>query len=72
MAARKQSAMQKMITNVTKTNGGLTRSVTGKMSANGRTAGGQAQTLGNGRGGKLTTRRKRYYDVRVGLGLAGG
>ena len=35
-------------------------------------ASGATQTLGGGRGGRLTSRRKRYYDVRVGLGLAGG
>jgi len=33
---------------------------------------GATQTLGDGREGKLTSRRKRYYDVRVGLGLSGG
>lgn len=26
----------------------------------------------SGRGGQLASRRQRYYDVRVGLGLAGG
>lgn len=42
-------------------------------------AGGSARSLSTGtgkgdmgRGNLLVTRRKRYYDVRVGLGLAGG
>lgn len=59
-----------------------TRSATGRMSTNGRTAGGdtwaftQKDSAGNkirqsGRS-KLASRRQRYYDVRVGLGLAGG
>lgn len=68
---------------------GYTRSATGRLSTNGRTAGGSTYTftpknddgspvLGkngkprqSGRSG-LATRRQRYYDVRVGLGLAGG
>ena len=58
------------------------RSVTGRMSANGRTAGGVTHSFTkkdsegtveaqSGRGG-LATRRQRYYDVRVGLAMAGG
>ena len=51
-------------------NGSSTR---GRMAAPGESrAGGTTQTLGNGRGGAQATRRQRYYDVRVGLGLAGG
>lgn len=59
----------------------ITSSVTGRMSDNGRTAGGSTNTFTyrdengerhSGRGGKLATRRQRYYDIRVGLGLAGG
>lgn len=57
---------------------GYTRSKTGKLSTNGRTAGGSTYTFSDkdkgrqsGRSG-LATRRQRYYDVRVGLGLAGG
>lgn len=59
-----------------------TSSTNGRMSTNGRTAGGSTWTFtdkdsdGNtvrqsGRN-KIATRRQRYYDVRVGLGLAGG
>lgn len=59
-----------------------TRSARGRMSTNGRTAGGSTWTFtqkdsdGNtvrqsGRS-KIATRRQRFYDVRVGLGLAGG
>lgn len=59
-----------------------TQSVNGKMSTDGRIAGGSTWTFtdkdadGNklsqsGRN-KLATRRQRYYDVRLGLGLAGG
>lgn len=59
-----------------------TSSARGRMSVNGRTAGGLTHSFtakdadGNttqqsGRKG-LATRRQRYYDVRVGLGLAGG
>ena len=62
--------------------GTYTRSTTGRLSANGRTAGGSTWTMtakdenGNtiaqsGRN-KIATRRQRYYDIRVGLGLAGG
>ena len=48
-------------------------SATGRMAEYGSTrAGGTTQTLGDGRGGKQATRRQRYYDVRVGMGLAGG
>ncbi len=54
----------------------------GRMSGNGKTAGGMTWTMtakdadGNkisqsGRN-KIATRRQRYYDVRVGLGLSGG
>lgn len=54
----------------------------GRMSTNGRTAGGSTWTFtqkdsdGNkirqsGRSG-IAIRRQRYYDVRVGLGLSGG
>lgn len=50
----------------------LRTSVRGRASGNGRTAGGTMQTLGDGRGGMNVSRRRRYYDVRVGLGLAGG
>lgn len=59
-----------------------TSSKTGRMSTNGRTAGGLTHSFtakdadGNtiqqsGRKG-LATRRQRYYDIRVGLNLAGG
>ena len=59
-----------------------TRSKYGRMSTNGQTAGGNTHSFTNrdtrgnliaqsGRGG-LATRRQRYYDIRVGLGLAGG
>lgn len=59
-----------------------TSSKHGRMSDNGNTAGGSTWTMtakdadGNkiaqsGRN-KIATRRQRYYDVRVGLGLAGG
>lgn len=59
-----------------------TSSARGRMSTNGRTAGGSTWTFtqkdddGNkirqsGRS-KIATRRQRYYDIRVGLGLAGG
>ncbi|MCC8037290.1 MAG: hypothetical protein LIP02_04020 [Bacteroidales bacterium] len=61
---------------------GYSRSVTGKMSTNGRTAGGLtwAQTQKDDNGNKvrqsgrskMASRRQRYYDVRVGLGLSGG
>lgn len=65
---------------------GRTSSVRGRMS-NGRTnpatgnvlAGGNGRSLSTGtgrndmgRGNLLVPRRKRYYDVRVGLGLSGG
>lgn len=60
----------------------LTSSTRGRLSEDGRTAGGKTWTMtakdenGNtiaqsGRN-KTATRRQRYYDVRVGLGLAGG
>ena len=55
-----------------------TRSVTGRMSVDGRTAGGSTQGFTDkDRGkvsakGQLLTRRQRYYQVRVGLGLSGG
>lgn len=58
-----------------------TSSSTGRMSTNGRTAGGSTWTFTqknadgtkkqSGRN-KIATRRQRYYDIRVGLGLAGG
>lgn len=59
-----------------------TSSRSGKLSTNGRTAGGETWTMtqkdddGNtirqsGRN-KMASRRQRYYDVRVGLGMAGG
>lgn len=59
-----------------------TQSTTGRMSIDGRRAGGSTWTMtqkdddGNkirqsGRS-KIATRRQRYYDVRKGLGLAGG
>lgn len=54
----------------------------GRMSTNGRTAGGSTwtftrkgtdgQTLNQSGRNKLASRRQRYYDVRLGLGLAGG
>jgi hypothetical protein len=53
-------------------------SVTGRMAGplnrrtGNRLAGGATQTLGNGRGGAMVSRRKRYYDVRKGLSLSGG
>lgn len=48
-------------------------SARGRMSEYGSTrAGGTTQTLGDGRGGGQATRRQRYYDIRKGLGLAGG
>ena len=62
----------------TQGNTAYTSSATGKMSTNGRTAGGSTQAFSRSRGGKLgrrgnlATRRQRYYDVRVGLGLSGG
>lgn len=59
-----------------------TSSKSGRMSTDGRSAGGTTWTFtqkdndGNkvrqsGRS-KMATRRQRYYDVRVGLGLSGG
>lgn len=59
-----------------------TSSKSGRMSDNGRTAGGYTHSFtkkdddGNvekqsGRGG-VASRRQRYYDIRVGLGLSGG
>lgn len=59
-----------------------TSSKQGRLSDNGRTAGGSTWTFtkkdddGNkvrqsGRS-QVATRRQRYYDVRVGLGLSGG
>lgn len=60
----------------------LTSSATGRLSEDGRTAGGKTWTMtakdenGNtiAQSGRnhTATRRQRYYDVRVGLGLAGG
>ncbi len=58
--------------------GGYTRSATGKLSTNGRTAGGSTWTFSDKDKGRqsgrsqIATRRQRYYDVRVGLGMAGG
>lgn len=55
-----------------------TSTKSGKMSTNGRTAGGSTWTFTDKERGrqsgrsKMATRRKRYYDIRVGLGLAGG
>ena len=59
-----------------------TRSKSGAKSVNGQTAGGSTWTFTNkddngnvisqsGRN-RMATRRQRYYDIRVGLGLAGG
>lgn len=61
---------------------GYTSSATGKLSTDGKRAGGSTWTFtqkdenGNtvrqsGRS-KVATRRQRYYDVRVGMGLVGG
>ena len=55
-----------------------TRSASGKMSVNGQTAGGNTWTFSDKDRGRqsgrsqMASRRQRYYDVRVGLGLAGG
>lgn len=55
-----------------------TRTASGRMSVNGRTAGGRTWTFTDKENGrqsgrsKMASRRQRYYDVRVGLGLAGG
>lgn len=68
----RQTDIQRRVNANTRTDVRRTRSVTGRMSVNGRTAGGQAQTLGDGRQGRMASRRQRYYDVRKGLGLAGG
>lgn len=64
---------------------GLTTSVRGRMSAGtiseagNVVAGGMGRSMSTGtgmgdmgRGNLKVSRRKRYYDVRVGLGLAGG
>lgn len=62
--------------------GQYTSSARGRMSVDGHTAGGSTWTFtqkddnGNkirqsGRS-QIATRRQRYYDIRVGLGLAGG
>lgn len=62
--------------------GGYTRSTRGRMSTDGRTAGGSTWTFTkknadgttarqSGRS-QIASRRQRYYDVRTGLGLAGG
>lgn len=62
--------------------GGHTASTAGRsgQTANGRFTGGrQTMTAVDrdgkktaGRKGRMATRRQQYYDVRVGLGLAGG
>ena len=55
-----------------------TKSSTGKMSVNGRTAGGRTWTFSDKENGRqsgrssMASRRQRYYDVRKGLGLVGG
>ena len=55
-----------------------TQSRNGRLSTDGKRAGGRTWTFsdkGNGRQSgrsKMATRRQRYYDVRVGLGLSGG
>ena len=64
---------------------GLTTSVRGRMSAGRRSAagnivaGGMGRSMSTntgagdmGRGNLMVSRRKRYYDVRLGLGMAGG
>lgn len=77
--ATEQSSIQKQINRNAGIKGGVTGvSVRGRMAGpksekgNYRLAGGTTQTVGDGRGGQLTNRRNRYYDVRLGLGLAGG
>lgn len=55
----------------------VTRTKTGRMSEDGKTAGGYthgfSKNTGDGHAsGGLLSRRQRYYQVRVGLGLAGG
>lgn len=55
-----------------------TQTRSGRMSVDGKTAGGVTQAFTDpnsgkvGRKGQMVSRRKRYYDVRVGLGLSGG
>lgn len=58
-----------------------TRTKDGRMSYDGKTAGGYTNTFSDkdengvrrsGRNGKFASRRQRYYDVRQGLGLVGG
>ena len=59
-------------------NGGYTSSKRGRLSTNGKTAGGSTWTFSDKDKGRqsgrsqIATRRQRYYDVRVGLGMAGG
>ena len=56
----------------------VTSTKSGRMSINGRTAGGYTHAFTDkdnerqsGRS-KIASRRQRYYDIRVGLGLVGG
>lgn len=56
----------------------VTSTQSGRMSVDGRRAGGYTHTFSdkaNGRQSgrsKMASRRQRYYDVRIGLGLTGG
>ncbi len=56
----------------------VTSTKSGRMSANGKSAGGYTHTFSDKESGrqsgrsKMASRRQRYYDVRIGLGLAGG
>ena len=57
---------------------GYTTSARGRLSTNGRTAGGSTWTFSDKNRGRqsgrsqIASRRQRYYDVRVGLGMVGG
>lgn len=81
---RKKTALQQANSNANAV--GVTSSVQGRMSdgrTNPKTGNKLASGMGRsfstgtgkgdmGRGNLKVSRRKRYYDVRVGLGLAGG
>ena len=57
---------------------GYTRTASGRMSVDGKRAGGSTWTFTDKDKGRqsgrsqIASRRQRYYDVRVGLGMAGG
>lgn len=56
----------------------VTSNKSGRMSVDGKTAGGYTHAFTDKENGrqsgrsKIASRRQRYYDIRIGLGLSGG